>query len=146
MPIFLRKIFQSKGRKFAALALVLALAVFGSNAFAGVSFFQRSGTITPNQVQKITAGATPAINADLGNVWTLTPGEGETISVSGGSPGERYSLVVTTSGTSSYTLTFGTGFKTTGTLATGTSDAKVFVVSFVHDGISFKETGRTTAM
>ena len=56
-------------------------------------------------------------------------------------------FVVTTSGTtSSFTITFGTNFKTTGTLATGTVTAKVFTVSFIGDGSNMCETSRTTAM
>ncbi len=60
--------------------------------------------------------------------------------------GSRCSLIVLTSGTNSFTITFGTGFKTTGTLATGAADAKVFVVRFVSDGTNLYEAGRTAAM
>jgi len=60
--------------------------------------------------------------------------------------GSMCTLIVLTSGTSSFTITFGTGFKTTGTLATGTSDAKVFLISFISDGTNLYEAGRTTAM
>lgn len=97
-------------------------------------------------VVAVTAGATPAIDASKGGVFTLTPGEDETISISGGVNGESISLVVTTSGTTSRTLTFGTGFKTTGTLATGTSNGKVFAMRFVCVGGTFVEVSRTTAM
>ncbi len=60
--------------------------------------------------------------------------------------GVRCSVVILTSGTSSWTVTFGTGFKPTGTLATGTSSAKVFVVNFLSDGTNLYEAGRTAAM
>lgn len=60
--------------------------------------------------------------------------------------GKRFSVIVRTSGTTSYTLTFNTGFKSTGTLATGTVDAKYFTVNFISDGIQAIETSRTTAM
>lgn len=96
-------------------------------------------------VAVLTAGATPAIDAAAATIYTLTPGEDETISVTGGTQGELLRLIVTTSGTTSRTLTFGTGFKSTGTLATGTTSAKMFVVSWVHDGTQFVETGRTAA-
>lgn len=98
------------------------------------------------EVVVVTPGATPAIDASDGGVFTLTPGEDETISISGGQNGEHIFLVVTTSGTTSRTLTFGTGFKTTGTLATGTTNGKVFVVQFVCVGGTFTEVSRTTAM
>lgn len=60
--------------------------------------------------------------------------------------GTRFSIIVRTSWTSSYTLTFNTGFKSTWTLATGTVDAKYFTVNFISDGIQAIETSRTTAM
>lgn len=93
----------------------------------------------------LTAGATPAINAALGGVFTLTPGEDETISVTNIVNGTRLNLVVTTSGATSRTLTFGTGFKSTGTLATGTTTAKTFVVEFLAVGGTYIEVSRTTA-
>lgn len=55
-------------------------------------------------------------------------------------------LIITTSGTTSYTMTFGTGFISTGTLATGTVTAKTFTVSFISNGTSVIETSRTVAM
>jgi len=55
-------------------------------------------------------------------------------------------LIILTSGTSSYTITFGTGFKSTGTLATGTSSGKVFVIHWISDGTNLYEAGRTAAM
>ena len=97
-------------------------------------------------VSVITSGATPALNCALGDVFTLTPGEAENISASNLTAGQRVSIIITTSGASSYTLTFGTNFKSTGTLATGTSTGKVFVVSFVSDGTNLNEVSRTTAM
>jgi len=59
---------------------------------------------------------------------------------------KKFSIIVKTSWTSSYTLTFATWFKTTGTLATGTSDAKYFTLNFVSDWIQAIELSRTTAM
>ena len=55
-------------------------------------------------------------------------------------------LIILTSGTTSYTMTFGTGFKSQGTLATGTNTARYFVVQFISDGTILIETSRTTAM
>lgn len=143
MPYFKR---TKKYLGLLALALVFTFATSQASAFASPTFKQHDGVITPAKVVPLTSAAAIAIDASLGNVFTLTPGEAATITIANYVPGERYNLVVTTSGTSSYTLTLGTGFKVTGTLATGTSDAKVFVLSFVCDGISVKETSRTTAM
>lgn len=97
-------------------------------------------------VVALTPGATVALDATKGGVFTLTPAQTATINATGFVNGERLAVVVTTSGTTSYTLTFGTGFKTTGTLATGTVDAKVFVVNFVAVGGTLVEASRTTAM
>lgn len=80
-------------------------------------------------------------------VKTITPTGACTFNATGGKGGARCTFIVTTSGTSSFTLTFGTNFKAAGTLATGTTTAKVFAVSFVNkDGTLWVETGRTAAM
>lgn len=55
-------------------------------------------------------------------------------------------LLILTTGAVSFTITFGTGFKTTATLATGTTAARVFAISFLSDGTNLYETGRTAAM
>lgn len=55
-------------------------------------------------------------------------------------------LMVVTTGTTSYTLTLGTGFRSTGTLATGTTSARIFMLTFISDGTSLIETSRTTAI
>ena len=60
--------------------------------------------------------------------------------------GSRVTLIILTSGTSTWTVTFGAGFKSTGTLATGTADAKVFVLSWISDGTNLYESSRTAAM
>ena len=60
--------------------------------------------------------------------------------------GSRADIIILTSGTTSRTVTFGTGFKTTGTLATGTALNKYFVISFVSNGSFMIETSRTVAM
>lgn len=55
-------------------------------------------------------------------------------------------VIILTSGTSSFTITFGSGFKPTGTLATGTVTARVFVISWLSDGTNLYEISRTVAM
>lgn len=54
--------------------------------------------------------------------------------------------MILTSGAVSFTITFGSGFKPVGTLATGTTTARVFCISFRSDGTNLYETGRTAAM
>lgn len=60
--------------------------------------------------------------------------------------GIRCAVIILTSGTSTHTITFGTGFKSSGTLATGGADAKFFVINFISNGTSLQETGRTAAI
>lgn len=55
-------------------------------------------------------------------------------------------VVILTSGTSSFTITFGTGFRSTGTLATGTVSARSFVLVFFSDGTNLIEQSRTVAI
>jgi hypothetical protein len=80
------------------------------------------------------------------SVYTITPTGACTFNASGGVAGQYCSFVITTTGTTSRTLTWGTNFKTTGTLATGTVAAKVFTITFIYDGTNWNETSRTTAM
>ena len=111
-----------------------------------------AGTLTAKVVGSaaavaLTPGATPAINATLGKIFTMTPAQNQAFTVTGGIVGQELLLKILTSGTNSYDLTFGSGFGANGgTLATGTADAKTFVARFVHDGTSFVEVGRTAAM
>jgi hypothetical protein len=78
-------------------------------------------------------------------VYRVTPTANGSFNLSGAPVGKRAVVIITTSGTTSYTLTF-TGGKTTATLATGTVSGKVFTVSFLGDGTNMVETSRTTAM
>ena len=108
-----------------------------------------NSSATATGTQALTAGSTVAFAPDQTTTFfTLTPGEAETINATttNAVKGRLYTIKVLTSGTSSYTLTFSTNFKVTGTLATGTISAKVFVIQFVFDGATFNEVSRTTAM
>lgn len=80
------------------------------------------------------------------HVVSVTPITSATYTTSVAPAGSRATILIVTSGTTSYTITFGTGFKTTGTLATGTVSARTFAIDFVSDGTSMIETSRTVAM
>jgi len=104
---------------------------------------------TQGGILALTAGSTVSFAPDLTtNAATLTPAQAETIPAvtTNAVKGGIYTLKITTSGSSSYTLTFSTNFKVTGTLATGTASGKVFVVTFFFDGTTFNEVSRTAAM
>jgi hypothetical protein len=76
----------------------------------------------------------------------VTPTATATFTTTVPSAGIRCSLIILTSGATSYTITFGTGFRTTGTLATGTTTARYFVLEFISDGTVLLQLSRTTAM
>lgn len=102
---------------------------------------QTALVITPGATPSWTPGASRALS-------TLTPGEDETIAAvtTGAVKGKTYYIEVVTSGSTSRTITFGSNFKTTGTLATGVTTAKTFLLAFVFDGTNFVEVSRTTEM
>lgn len=76
----------------------------------------------------------------------VTPTANATYTTTVPAAGKRVVLMVLTSGTTSRTITFGTGFKPTATLATGTVSARVFVLTFVSDGTNLYEASRTVAI
>lgn len=128
---------HSAFRIFFLLLLLLFLAPLSPAAYVGNSEGAAPTTAT-----------TGTISVPLTSpVITITPTGACTFNGTGGTPGARMSFIVTTSGTSSFVLTWGTNFKSTGTLATGTVTAKVFTVSFVcKDGTLWTEIARTIAM
>lgn len=120
-----------------------------SSSLAGAAV--NGGLTATAQIRSTTATAlaasgNAALDPTLGQVFTLTPTGSQNITASSAPVGAVVYIVVTTSGTSSYTQTFTTNFKTTGTLATGTSSAKVFTMLFIGDGTNLNEVARTTAM
>jgi hypothetical protein len=80
------------------------------------------------------------------NVVRVTPNATATYTSTVPLAGSIVVLSVLTSGVTSYTITFGTGFKSTGTLATGTVSARYFNLTFVSDGTNLIETARTVAI
>jgi hypothetical protein len=117
----------------------------GTTPGAGAFTVLRSGVTaslaTTDPVDVSTVNAT-------GNVIPYTPSQSATVNAASvtGTAGQDLTFVVTTGGTSSFTITFGTHFKSVGTLATGTVSGKVFVVRFVSDGVNYNEVARTVAM
>ena len=95
----------------------------------------------------LASAATITLDSTQGSVFTHVPTQSETINATVVAPaGQVVYLVVTTSGTTSFTLTFGTNFKTTATLATGIVSAKVFTMVFISDGVNLNEIARSVAM
>lgn len=100
----------------------------------------------PTAQTTLTSLPTISLDFSLGTVFSLSPTQDCTINALNGTPGQHASILITTSGTTSYSVIFGTAFKSTGTLTTGTVFGKVFAVSFVYDGTNWTETSRTIAM
>jgi hypothetical protein len=83
------------------------------------------------------------------DVLSFTPANNQTLNFSDPSIGGFYqqlTLIFLTSGTTSFTITFGTNALSTGTLATGAVSGKRFVVRFVSDGAKWIEIQRTGAL
>lgn len=111
-----------------------------------------SATQTALNLKQDIAGTTAATSATTGtmtvnmttDIVTITPTGSCTFNASGGTTGKTLTFSITTSGVSSFVLTFGTNFRKTGTLATGTVSARFFTVTFrcLGGGI-WTEIGRT---
>lgn len=76
----------------------------------------------------------------------VTPTGNATYTTTVPAAGRTVVLLILTSGSSSFTITFGSGFKATTTLATGTTASRVFAISWISDGTNLYETARTVAM
>ncbi len=75
---------------------------------------------------------------------TITPTGACTFNAgAGGTAGQEVTFFVTTSGVSSFVLTFGTNYHSIGTLATGTTSARFFTVTFKSNGTAWFEIART---
>ena len=94
-----------------------------------------------------TSGAC-SMDCSQSDSFTYTPTETASITATGMQPNQEVRILFLTSGTNSYTITFGTGMSSTGTLATGGTSARYFVVRFTANvaGTALYETSRTTAM
>jgi hypothetical protein len=118
------------------------LAASGAAAFAAAVTGKTFGCTS----KSLTSATTIALDCRDGDLQTLTPAHDATINASNQIAGQKLSLILTTSGTTAYTLTFGTGFKSSGTLGTGEVSAKKFVIQFVSDGTSLVELARSAAL
>lgn len=76
-----------------------------------------------------------------------TPTGNCTFNATGGVVGQLVTFLIYASGTVSRTITFGTNFIKQGTLATGTTNARYFAITFLNfNGSTWFEVKRTTAM
>lgn len=101
--------------------------------------------VAPPTYALLANGAT-AMQLATTNTVKVTPTANATYTTTVPPAGTDGHIIILTSGTTSRTITFGTGFKPTATLATGTVSARVFVVGWISDGTNLYETSRTIAM
>lgn len=124
--------------------------VVTNNVFNGQPTITNTTSIVQNNAPfipyKVAGSTDTAMAFGLRGVVQATPTANRTYTTTVPAAGERRSLIILTSGTSSYVITFSTGFKTTGTLTTGTTSARYFVIEFVSNGTYLIETRRTTAI
>lgn len=90
--------------------------------------------------------AGPALDLTTNSVVKMSPTANTTYTSTVPAAGSTRVVLILQTTTTSRTITFGSGFKPTGTLATGTTAQRVFAVSFVSDGTNLYETARTAAM
>lgn len=112
------------------------------------SFTYVDGSLGARQKLKYTAlsAGTTAMAFATNITVKVTPNANATYTTTVPAAGQMCTLIILTSGTSSYTITFGSGFKSTGALASGTTTARVFVIHWISDGTNLYESGRTAAM
>ncbi len=96
-----------------------------SGLFTNVGTNIAAQNLSTNKVSQVTISASTTLT-------TTIPPNGSTAIV-----------IIVTSGTTSRTVTFGTGFASSGTLATGVVSGVRYTVSFVSDGTRLIETSRT---
>lgn len=112
---------------------------FEATGGASASTFKTTATAIGNT-------GTVSMDFALGRQFTTTPAGAMTINATNCATGQTGTLFVTTSGTTAYTLTFSTNFKSAGTLSTGTVTAKTFLVLFQCNGTTAYEQDRTGAL
>lgn len=86
---------------------------------------------------------TTAMAFDVNRVVKVTPNATATFTTTIPYAGAYGTIILLTSGTTSYTISFGSGFLASGDLITGTETGKYFTMLFVSDGTSMIEINRT---
>ena len=116
----------------------------GNTTDSGAASLNVSGSMSGGYIAHAAGTTAMAFGAD--NVVRVTPNATATYTTTVPAAGAICVLSILTSGATSYTITFGTGFKSTGTLATGTTTARYFNITFVSDGTNLIEMSRTVAI
>jgi hypothetical protein len=116
----------------------------GNTTDSGAASLNVSGSMSGGYIAH--ANGTTAMAFGTDNVARVTPTATASYTTTVPAAGAICVLSILTSGATSYTITFSTGFKSTGTLATGTTTARYFNITFVSDGTNLIEMSRTVAI
>ena len=100
--------------------------------------------MSKNASSAATPGATVSIDATLGNLFTWTAGENETVNITAGQQAGRVITFMITNDAVARTITLGTGITSTGIIV-GTG-LKTAVVVLQSNGTSFFELSRTLGL
>lgn len=84
------------------------------------------------------------LTAVSNETWTYTPTQDTVLTTTASPFGRRMTILLTTSGTTSYTVTFGGGFQSSGPIVTGSVSGVLYTISFVGDGTNMNEVERLT--
>lgn len=109
---------------------VLSVANGGSGHNATVTALGTTGTVS--------------MDFSLGPIYTVTPTGAITLNATNCATGKEATIIVTSSGTTSFTITPTTNFKGTA-LSTGTTTAKTFGWTFICNGTTAVQRGAATA-
>lgn len=109
-------------------------------------YFNDTGSVNPWRFAQLgnsaalTDGAPVTLTVINAYLYTLTATADRTINASGGGiGGQRISVAVQSDAAASRTITFGTNFKSTGTVSTPATASKYVVVGFTSDGSNWLE-------
>jgi len=117
----------------------------GATGGQGIQGIQGSpGNNAPSYT--LLANGTTAMELATTATKKVTPTASATFTTTVPAAGTVCHIIILTTGTTSRTITFGSGFKPVGTLATGTTSGRVFVIHWISDGTNLYEAGRTAAM
>lgn len=126
--------------------IVMQNNVVGDITDAGARNMIRDNNVTTGGQLIVAATSDTAMALRWRESVQLTPNSTRTLTTTIAPRGQVRTLIILTSGTTSYTLTFGSGFKSTGTLATGATSVRYFIIEFLSDGTNMIETSRTVAI
>lgn len=84
-----------------------------------------------------------SLDASNASYTKITPAQSNSVTVTNGTLGQEIIINITAAYDTAYTVTFSTGFRSSGTISSPATTGYSKIVKFVHDGTSFIEVSRT---